>query len=103
MKKLISILLTMAMMIGVITAMPAMPASAANVEDLLSLKQNDGSVLHFEFVDIAHNGDTYVALAKPNSNWGYSRLLYSHDGGMTWATATTKYNNPLSVNPRSQQ
>lgn len=103
MKKLISILLTMAMMIGVITAMPAMPASAANVEDLLSLELSNGTVLHFEFVDIAHDGDTYVALAKPNSDWGYSRILYSHDGGMTWATAKTRYSGPLSVNPRSQQ
>ena len=74
-----------------------------------SILKNDGE----KFVDIAYNGQVYVALAKSNQifngstiEYAYPRLYYSTDG-LTWAKHTLKqpdaYVNSVSANPQSQQ
>lgn len=68
----------------------------------------------YRFVDVARNGDTYVALARERQDEGtydYNnpKLYYSTDGGATWTLNPLKFedvtNNqhPISFNKPSQQ
>ncbi len=76
----------------------------------------DDSILGagYRFVDVARNGDTYVALARERQDEGtydYNnpKLYYSTDGGATWTLNPFKFEdvqnnqNPISFNKPSQQ
>ena len=77
MKKMTVLFLALVMILGSMSAMP-MVASA----EALTLPSG------YTFVDIAHNGDTYVALAKnyvaleKNEPWSVAKLYCSTDGGL---------------------
>ncbi len=79
-------------------------------------EENVDSILDagYRFVDVARNGDTYVALARERQDEGtydYNnpKLYYSTDGGATWTLNPLKFedvtNNqhPISFNKPSQQ
>lgn len=68
----------------------------------------------YNFVDIAHNGDTYVALARQRQadkqfDYNNPKLYYSTNGGLTWTENPLNFadinNNqhPISSNKPSQQ
>ncbi len=57
----------------------------------------------YAFVDIAHNGNTYVAMAKATSNWTAAKLYLSTDGGVTWESKRDIGSANVSACPQSQQ
>lgn len=90
-KKVISIILSLS---AVFSAFGAVPASA----------ESDFSIATgYEFVDIAHKGDTYVAMAKDNTKWTTAKLYTSKDSGKTWTSTRSISSALVSANPQSQQ
>ena len=89
MKKVILMILSLAMMFsGAI----AVPVSAAD----FTIESG------YKFVDIAHNGSTYVALAK-NTALSSGKLYCSKDGGLTWTSVRSISGAEISANKPSQQ
>lgn len=91
MKKMTVLFLALVMILGSMSAMP-MAASA----EALTLPSG------YTFVDIAHNGDTYVALAK-DAAWSAAKLYCSTDGGFSWELKREIKNANVSANPESRQ
>ncbi|MDY3030894.1 MAG: hypothetical protein SOS24_03910 [Clostridia bacterium] len=89
MKKVILMILSLAMMFSGAIAVPVSAADFAI---------DSG----YTFVDIAHNGDTYVALAK-DASWTGAKLYCSEDGGLTWTSVRSIGNALVSSNKPSQQ
>ncbi len=97
-RRIISFIVSMAMLLS------SMAALHVTAEDEAAAKQ---TILpaDWHFIDIAHNGDTVVAMAKSATN-ATGRLYYSADGGNNWQAAE---NQPLaeaaeiSANKVSQQ
>ena len=89
--KVISLLVSMAMLFG---GMTALPVKAAEEQTVLPSG--------YTFTDIAHNGDTYVAMAKDSSRTG-AKLYYSNDSGLTWKNVRNVTNALISSNKNSQQ
>ena len=90
-KKVISIILSLS---AVFSAFGAVPASAESDFTIAS---------GYQFVDIAHKGDTYVAMAKDNTNWTLAKLYTSTDSGKTWTSTRDIKSANVSANPQSQQ
>lgn len=92
-KKVISIILSLSAMFS------AFGAVSASAEGGFSIATG------YEFVDIAHKGDTYVAMAKKSETNNGAKLYYSNDGGLNWQASTTAITNnaQISANPQSQQ
>lgn len=90
-QKVISAIVSVAAAFG---GLGIVPVSAAD-----EFKIADG----YQFVDIAHSGDTYVALAKNSSGWDKAKLYTSIDGGSTWTSTRDISSAKVSANPQSQQ
>lgn len=97
-RKIISIVVSLALAFGsmaslVVTADDAEPVQPVTTDEPATTEEpiKEPTILpnDWHFVDIAHNGDTIVALAK-NDTIGslqfntQGRLYYSADGGETW-------------------
>lgn len=95
-QKVISAIVSVAAAFG---GLGIVPVSAAEVPGA-----GEGSISLYEgyqFVDIAHNGDTYVAMAKDSSMAG-SRLYTSVDGGITWEESLAVSKGTIYGNTGSQ-
>lgn len=92
-KKVISIILSLSAMFSAFGAVPA------------SAESNFSIATGYEFVDIAHKGNTYVAMAKKSETNNGAKLYYSNDGGLNWQASTTSItnNSHIAANPQSQQ
>lgn len=90
-QKVISAIVSVAAAFG---GLGIVPVSAAD-----EFKIADG----YQFVDIAHSGDTYVALAKNSSGWAAAKLYTSTDGGSTWTSTRDISSAAVSANFQSQQ
>ena len=70
-KKVFSFILSLSMVFGTLGAVPAHAGGSVSLDEGQS------------FIDIAHHGDTYVAMAK-NSTLTAAQLYTSTDGGLNW-------------------
>ena len=89
-KKVFSFILSLSMVFGTLGAAPT------HAEGSVSLDTD------YQFIDIAHHGDTYVAMAK-NSNLTGAQLYTSTDGGLNWTKKKEISKANISHNPASQQ
>lgn len=89
-KKVFSFILSLSMVFG---TLGAVPAHAGGIKNLHS---------DHKFIDIAHHGNTYVAMTK-NSALSGTKLYTSTDGGLNWTEQKSISSNPISGNPTSQQ
>lgn len=80
MKKITVLFLALVMILG------SMPTG------LITASAADLALGDYTFVDIAHHGDTYVALAK-DAAFTAARFYYSKDGGLTWEKAARNISN----------
>ncbi|MCI8979052.1 MAG: glycoside hydrolase family 32 protein [Clostridia bacterium] len=119
-RKIISIVVSLALAFGsmaslVVTADDAEPVQPVTTDEPATTEEpiKEPTILpnDWHFVDIAHNGDTIVALAK-NDTIGslqfntQGRLYYSADGGETWKPSENQplaSNAQISSNRASQQ
>lgn len=119
-RKIISIVVSLALAFGsmaslVVTADDAEPVQPVTTDEPATTDEpiKEPTILpdDWHFVDIAHNGDTIVALAK-NDTIGslqsntQGRLYYSADGGETWKPSENQplaSNAQISSNRASQQ
>ena len=119
-RKIISIVVSLALAFGsmaslVVTADDAGPVQPVTTDEPATTEEpiKEPTILpnDWHFVDIAHNGDTIVALAK-NDTIGslqfntQGRLYYSADGGETWKPSENQplaSNAQISSNRASQQ
>lgn len=89
-KKVFSFILSLSMVFG---TLGAVPAHAGGIENLHS---------DHKFIDIAHHGNTYVAMTK-NSALSAAQLYTSTDGGLNWTKQKDISKADISHNRESQQ
>ena len=89
-KKVFSFILSLSMVFG---TLGAVPAHAGGIENLHS---------DHKFIDIAHHGNTYVAMTK-NSALSAAKLYTSTDGGLNWTETMPGLAATISDNKTSQQ
>lgn len=89
-KKVISLVLSLSAIFGTFGAVPAKAGGS------ISLNANHN------FIDIAHHGNTYVAMTK-NSALSAAKLYTSTDGGLNWTETMTSMSATISNNKTSQQ
>lgn len=89
-KKVFSFILSLSMVFGTLGAVPA------HAEGSVSLDTD------YQFIDIAHHGNTYVAMAK-NSTLTGAQLYTSTDGGLNWTKEKEISKANISHNQASQQ
>ena len=90
-QKVISVIVSAAAALGGLGAVPVSAAGGFEMPE------------NYQFVDIAHHGDTYVAMVKENTSWTAAKLYTSVDGGMTWSDTRDIANAVISSNKQSQQ
>lgn len=90
-QKVISVIVSAAAALGGLGAVPVSAAGGFEMPE------------NYQFVDIAHHGDTYVAMVKENTSWTAAKLYTSVDGGMTWSDTRDIANAIISSNNQSQQ
>ena len=90
-QKVISVIVSAAAALGGLGAVPVSAAGGFEMPE------------NYQFVDIAHHGDTYVAMVKENTAWTAAKLYTSVDGGMTWSDTRDIANAVISSNKQSQQ
>lgn len=90
-QKVISVIVSAAAALGGLGAVPVSAAGGFEMPE------------NYQFVDIAHHGDTYVAMAKDKTTWTAAKLYTSVDGGMTWSGTRDISNAIISSNNQSQQ
>ena len=90
MKKVLSFILSLSTALGALGAVPAQAAGS------ISLNANH------KFIDIAHHGDTYVAMTK-NNDFSAAKLYTSTDGGVNWKESMVSMAATISNNKESQQ
>ena len=89
-KKVFSFILSLSMVFGTLGAVPAHAGGSVNVH------------ANHKFIDIAHHGNTYVAMTK-NNNLSAAKLYTSTDGGMNWTESMASLSATISNNKASQQ
>ena len=89
-KKVFSFILSLSMVFGTLGAVPAHAGGSVSLDE------------GYQFIDIAHHGDTYVAMAK-NSALTAAQLYTSTDGGLNWTMKKGISNALISGNKTSQQ
>ena len=89
-KKVLSFILSLSTALGAVGAVPAQAAGS------ISLNANH------KFIDIAHHGNTYVAMTK-NSNLSAAKLYTSTDNGVNWKESMVSMPATISNNKESQQ
>ena len=92
MKKVLSFILSLSTALGALGAVPAQAAGSTSPD-----------ITGHNFIDIAHNGNTYVAMSKNTSNRQYANLYTSTDGGVNWTRKKTNMDALISGNKESQQ
>lgn len=90
MKKVLSFILSLSTALGALGAMPAQ--AAGSMPDITG----------HNFIDIAHHGNTYVAMSK-DTGYKYANLYTSTDGGVNWTRKKTNMDALISGNKESQQ
>ena len=91
MKKVLSFILSLSTALGALGAVPAQ--AAGSMPDITG----------HNFIDIAHNGNTYVAMSKDTSSYKNASLYTSTDGGVNWSRTKSNINAQISNNKESQQ
>lgn len=89
-KKVLSFILMLSTALGAVGAVPAHAAG--------SIKLN----ANHKFIDIAHHGNTYVAMTK-NDAFSGAKLYTSTDGGVNWSETMTSMSALISNNKESKQ
>ena len=90
-QKVISVIVSAAAALGGIGAVPVSAAGTNPVH------------VNHTFIDIAHNGDTFVAMTK-NANLDGAQLLTSTDGGQNWSVTNSSISPAnIDTNKTSQQ
>ncbi len=92
MKKVLSFILSLSTALGALGAVPAQAAGSTSPD-----------ITGHNFIDIAHNGNTYVAMSKDTSSYTYANLYTSTDGGVNWSRTKSNINARISNNKESQQ
>lgn len=90
-QKVISAIVSIAAAFGGLGIAPASAAEEFTIAD------------GYQFVDIAHHNETYVAMAKNSSGWAAAKLYTSTDGGSTWTSTRDISSAAVSANLQSQQ
>ena len=102
-KKVVSLIMSVAL---AFSSMHVMNIAAENVKAESNLTEATVTNLNgYEFIDIASNGTTLVALTK-NTARALGRLFYSTDNGVTWQPCQNQPLNSaatISSNKNSQQ
>lgn len=88
-KKVFSFILSLSMVFGTLGAVPAHAGGSASIHE------------KHKFIDIAHHGNTYVAMTK--NGLAGTKLYTSTDGGLNWTDQQSISSNAISGNPTSQQ
>ncbi len=88
-KKVFSFILSLSMVFGTLGAVPAYAGGSASIHE------------KHKFIDIAHHGNTYVAMTK--NGLAGTKLYTSTDGGLNWTDQQSISSNAISGNPTSQQ
>lgn len=89
-KKVFSFILSLSMVFGTLGAVPAHAGGSVSLDEGQS------------FIDIAHHGNTYVAMSK-SSDLTTAQVYTSTDGGLNWERKIKSLPATISDNKASQQ